>query len=537
MMSRYIYVLVALALTLFSAQAAELPDKNGLDAGVLSKYGRLDPGRLIDTAKYHYANRNYDKALVCYSLVINAPQKQDDAGLMRLKIEALNTSAVIYYYWMSDYIKAYRLLADAHALCKALSVPYKETEFKIYANTGNIYYRLGEWNMAERNYLKAMELCADSLDIMRLHNNIASVKMRKGDLDGAATHIEESLEISRRNDNINIFSTLGTAGLIEQKRKRYDLALHYYETALDDARNNNLVEYEAQNLTNIGSLLLETGRFEQALPHIHASNTIAGDHGLDHVLLENYKLLSDAEYLRGRYKPSMEYLRKYNDLRDSLFSADKLANINQLQRIGEISAANRQIEQLAMYQLVKERTINYQKIILAIVLAVLVSVSGVLFFVFRQKSELNRAYRALVEKNLENLKLHDRGSYDHPVNGSYKDSGGELLDRILTVMNDTETICNPNFSIIMLALAVESNQTYVSQVINNSMGKKFRALLNEYRIREAQRLLSKSDAAKYTIESISLGLGYKSPNTFRAAFQEITGVSPGFYLKSLSEAL
>jgi AraC-like DNA-binding protein len=148
---------------------------------------------------------------------------------------------------------------------------------------------------------------------------------------------------------------------------------------------------------------------------------------------------------------------------------------------------------------------------------------------------LNKAYRALVEKNIENLELRDSHSREHLQNVPYQDNDGKLLARILQVMEETEVICDPNFSIIKLALLVEANNTYVSQVINNAMRKNFRALLNEYRVREAQRLLSKSDAVKYTIESISLQLGYKSPNTFRAAFQDITGVSPSFYLKSLRE--
>jgi AraC-like DNA-binding protein len=58
-------------------------------------------------------------------------------------------------------------------------------------------------------------------------------------------------------------------------------------------------------------------------------------------------------------------------------------------------------------------------------------------------------------------------------------------------------------------------------------------LLNEYRVREAQRLFAQPDAAKYTIESVSLIVGYKSRSTFREAFAEITGVSPSFYLKSI----
>jgi YesN/AraC family two-component response regulator len=88
-----------------------------------------------------------------------------------------------------------------------------------------------------------------------------------------------------------------------------------------------------------------------------------------------------------------------------------------------------------------------------------------------------------------------------------------------------------------LAELVESNQAYVSQVINNTLKKNFRSLLNTYRIPEAQRLLSTPDAAKYTIESIAYQVGFKSRTAFREAFKEITGVSPNYYLKSAQKNL
>ena len=102
-------------------------------------------------------------------------------------------------------------------------------------------------------------------------------------------------------------------------------------------------------------------------------------------------------------------------------------------------------------------------------------------------------------------------------------------------MEDTSIVCDPEFSIDKLAELSKSNQKYVSQVINDTLKKNFRTFLGTYRIQEAQRLLADFDATKYTIDSIALKVGYKSPNSFRDAFKEITGVSPSFYLKSIQD--
>jgi AraC-like DNA-binding protein len=100
-------------------------------------------------------------------------------------------------------------------------------------------------------------------------------------------------------------------------------------------------------------------------------------------------------------------------------------------------------------------------------------------------------------------------------------------------MDNTSIICDTEFSVDKLAELVQSNSTYVSQVINNVLKKNFRSFINEYRIKEAQKLFSAPDGTKYTIEAVALQVGFKSRTAFRDTFKEITGVTPNFYLKSL----
>jgi AraC-like DNA-binding protein len=147
------------------------------------------------------------------------------------------------------------------------------------------------------------------------------------------------------------------------------------------------------------------------------------------------------------------------------------------------------------------------------------------------------AYKILFEKNIEIIDLQEKSLEKYQKSALSEDMHDELLDKILTLMEDADTICDTNFSIDRLAELVQSNQKYVSQVINNALKKNFRSFLNSYRIRMAQLIFSGPDAVKYTIDSIAIRVGYKSPSTFRDAFKEITGVTPNFYLKSMQEAI
>lgn len=49
------------------------------------------------------------------------------------------------------------------------------------------------------------------------------------------------------------------------------------------------------------------------------------------------------------------------------------------------------------------------------------------------------------------------------------------------------------------------------------------------------QIFASPDAERYTLESVALRVGFKSRTTFYNAFQEMTGVTPGFYMKSLRE--
>jgi AraC-like DNA-binding protein len=501
---------------------------------IIAKFGHLSPQRLFETAALYEAQNIIDTAMFCCNLIINAPIKENDTAGQRLKIRAINKSAVLYYY-MYDYRKSYSLLIRALDLCDRYGED--STEYKIYANIGNIYYNFKEYGHAKRYYSKALELSTDSLGSMVLYNNIGDAENENGELDSALYHIGKSLQMSRKLDSTYLHLSLNTTASIYRKRGLYDSAFHYLHSALDYSRRNRKVEFEAENLADLGELFFEVGKIDSAIAYIDSSNGIAHENKYYNILLDNYLTLSRMEELQERYPNALDWRKRHSTLNDSLSGAGQLLDLADLRRIDEMSQTNRRLEELGVEQQVKERIINYQRIVLMAACVVLVLLAAMLLIVFFQKRRLNKTYKVLFDKNIEIISLQESSPEKHPKPARDNDKDDELLDRILAVMEDMTVISDAKFSINMLSSLVQANHTYVSQVINNTLHKNFRSFLNEYRIRAAQRLLSEPDAAKYTIESVSTLVGYRSRSTFHAAFQEITGVSPGFYLKSIQEKL
>lgn len=522
-------VIVLLGVLTASGYAQNSVYGSSPNGDIISKYRHLLPKQLLDTANYYYNSNSNDTALICYSLIINTPVYENDTVSQKLAVEALNKTGVIYRR-VCDYRRSYELFIKALDLCEQYR--YDEYMPKIYSNIGNIYIRFNRYDVAKQWYLQALSLCKNSIDSLTLFNNMGVAELESGKTDSIFNFFNHALQISRRHSNIHSESILNNIALYHQKAGVYDSAFHYFRQSLAAAKRNSKIESEAGSYYCLAKLLMETGEADSAQFYIHTSNRIAAENSFLRISAENYLVLSQIAEHKAHYKSALEHLKTYANLKDSLFDVDKFGEINQLQRLHEVSKTNQHIEQLVVEKRIKEHTIR-------IILGVLALVISILIYVFIQKKKLNTAYKTLVEKNLKILELQDSTTEKYPINRPPKALAdtvqSELLNKIMTQMEDTAVICDVDFSLNKLAELVQSNHNYVSDVINNTLKKNFRTFLNDYRILEAQRLFSEPDAVKYTIEWVALRVGFRSRNTFSDNFRKVTGVSPNFYLKQMQQ--
>jgi AraC-like DNA-binding protein len=87
-------------------------------------------------------------------------------------------------------------------------------------------------------------------------------------------------------------------------------------------------------------------------------------------------------------------------------------------------------------------------------------------------------------------------------------------------------------SLDLLAGKINQNPTYISKAVNRCTGKTFNAWLNEYRIKEAVRLLSDKNNPDISIETVAYDSGFNDRKTFHRIFRNITGLSPSDFKKN-----
>ncbi len=83
-----------------------------------------------------------------------------------------------------------------------------------------------------------------------------------------------------------------------------------------------------------------------------------------------------------------------------------------------------------------------------------------------------------------------------------------------------------NLTIDDVAVAINTNTKYLSQVINEKYQKNFYTYINAFRIDISKEMLMNPEFDHYSTEGIAKSVGFNSKSTFYAAFKKYTGVTP-----------
>ncbi len=134
--------------------------------------------------------------------------------------------------------------------------------------------------------------------------------------------------------------------------------------------------------------------------------------------------------------------------------------------------------------------------------------------------------------------------HDDPTFSAYKTKTGKysrsglksrdvemIMKAILEYMENNKPYLNRELSINDLAADLQISRHFITEVINNHMGKNFYLLINEYRIEEVKRRLHDHKYKNLTILAIAYDSGFNSKSAFNTIFRKMTGKTPSQYLK------
>ncbi|NAY92861.1 helix-turn-helix domain-containing protein [Muricauda sp. JGD-17] len=103
----------------------------------------------------------------------------------------------------------------------------------------------------------------------------------------------------------------------------------------------------------------------------------------------------------------------------------------------------------------------------------------------------------------------------------------EIKQKIVLALEEDRLFKDGSIGLNELSQHIEKDRYKVSQVLNEYLQKNFYALLNHYRIKEAQNLLLTQPML--SVKAVMYEVGFNSKTSFYCAFKKETGLSPNDY--------
>lgn len=490
-----------------------------------------------------------------------------------LSNEQLNGAALWYKQKGDACYNAGRYPEALDYYTQGLDRAKSEGEDSIYyactGNIGNIYAVMEDYRHALHYYLKGYQASADRGDKemqWSFATNIVVVYCHMGKVDDARVFFKQQMNIGSADVTRNKYHSLSNQAQIAIADGDYKMGEYYIKEAIDYATAKGLpVQYKVSPYMNLADMKLDHGDIRAAFDiYRQCADSLMGRRDLP-MLVGIYKKMYQASMAMGDTAGADMYRHKYLSLSDSVFNTSQF-NI----AAGKLFEYENSETQKRVDNLVYR---NRAQLIVIAVFFVLVAALALLYVTLRRKNRmLLDARQTLMRKN-EELTAGDRRqkklleqyvaalndlrskpgkqAEDLPVpdvtqqadDNLKKQQGislGEeqrnrLLNSITSVLENVEVIARSDFNLNMLADMVGTNTKYVSWVINDTYGKNFKTLLNEYRIREAcRRMADREHYANVTIQTIYEELGYSSAAGFINAFRNVNGMTPSAYLKLVS---
>ncbi len=236
----------------------------------------------------------------------------------------------------------------------------------------------------------------------------------------------------------------------------------------------------------------------------------------------------------SRNNLALEYHKRFAMLKDSIIGIETRKEIADLQVKYETEKKEKENTLLHRDVQVKEMAINKKNLLLdiyLIVISIVVVFSLIIFLLLKQKS---KAFDELVRQNLKSLEIEkklEKSILEQPGHSSPQPSDPEnkykeLDARFIKLLIEERPYLSANISQEEFCQKLNTNRTYLSQMINNNYNQSFNDLLCEYRVRAARELLANPANKHFTIEGIGSMAGFKNNALFHRKFKKQLTLTP-----------
>lgn len=108
-----------------------------------------------------------------------------------------------------------------------------------------------------------------------------------------------------------------------------------------------------------------------------------------------------------------------------------------------------------------------------------------------------------------------------------------LFEDIQLIMKEEKAYLDPNLTLRKLAIRMDTNTKYLSQVINHFGGINFLTYINAFRVEEVKKYILRGEHREHTYYGVAQRCGFKNKSTFYKVFRDHEGMTPSKYANHL----
>tara|TARA_R110000868_G_scaffold296632_2_gene556870 strand:- start:648 stop:2525 length:1878 start_codon:yes stop_codon:yes gene_type:complete len=248
--------------------------------------------------------------------------------------------------------------------------------------------------LKENNILYTLALAHQGLGILYTKEPIQ--------VDSATVNIDKAIEIGKQlNDSVLISTGLNKLGKLQLEIKNYDKAKSIYAESILISESIHSDFSKQTALLDLGELYLETNQLNLAekytLEGLGLNKKIEVTIGINRAYENLYKIYKKS----NKFEKALKYHEKFMTLNDSIYGVNKVNKISELHSIYETEKKEAEIalQQEEIKTLNQEAEIsNLTKSLYAGGMFTFITVSGLLFFGFKQRMKKNRIAREKQEE-------------------------------------------------------------------------------------------------------------------------------------------
>jgi tetratricopeptide (TPR) repeat protein len=300
-----------------------------------------------------------------------------------------------------------------------------------------------------------------------------------------------------------------------------------FQNMLDDCIKNEAFEGAAMASKGLGDLYLQKKQPAKALRYLERAIHLADSLQMSYEALQMRPSLLVLYKNTKQFEAALQVSEEMKASNDSILSAEKQNAVHELEI--KYQSEKKALEIIHFKALSNSRQMMLYGMSFFIV---------VLFFVLRKQKILYKekqySYTLLMKQyKAERLdRLAEQTALQVETSNSIEITPQENLDLYtkLTVYYEKEKpYLNPKFKAIEVATALHIAQRDIATVLKENGYNGFTNFNNKYRVEEVKRQFEDPKNATLKMEAIANNSGFGSRQSFYTAFEEFTGLNPGFY--------